>query len=80
MIPKATERRKHERIPIKEEAYVVFNAKHLTNIPVIGRIMDISKSGLGFYYEHNEKWSSTPEDLAIIYGNDNFYLNKMLFT
>lgn len=73
------ERRKHQRIPIKEEAFVVLNTGPSFNIPVIGRIMDISKSGLGFYYEYDEKWASAPENLAILYGNNNFYLAEIPF-
>lgn len=79
MNQEATERRKHERIPVKEEAFVVLSTGPSSDIPVIGRIMDISKSGLGFYYEYDEKWTYTPENLALLYGSDNFYLEGIPF-
>lgn len=79
MSPEVSERRQHKRIPIEENAFVVFRVDYPPNIPVIGKILDISKNGLGFYYEDDEKWTHTPNKLTILYGNDNFYLSKVPF-
>lgn len=72
------ERRKYARFSVREGAFAVFPVEAAA--PLIGRIVNISKTGLAFYYENGDKWSIISDTLGILPGTDNLYLEKIPFT
>lgn len=71
------ERRKHKRFPIKENAFAVL--RFTPSSTKIGRIIDISMGGMAIEYENSEEWEDTPKELSILFGDDDFYLEKINF-
>jgi c-di-GMP-binding flagellar brake protein YcgR len=73
--PANAERRNHTRFKAKAGAYTVFSARSI--IP--GRINDISLGGLCFSYVEGEEWYHESSELDILFGDDDFYLDKIPF-
>lgn len=73
--PTDEERRNHTRFKTKPGAYTVFSARSI--IP--GRINDISLGGLCFSYVEGEEWYHESSELDILFGDDDFYLDKIPF-
>ena len=71
------ERRKHKRFPIKENAFAVLRFNSAST--KIGRIIDISMGGMAIEYENSDEWADTPQELGILFGDDDFYLDKIQF-
>ena len=71
------ERRKHKRFPIMDNAFAVL--RFSPSSTKIGRIIDISMGGMGIEYENSEEWADTPKELSILFGDDDFYLEKIEF-
>ncbi len=73
--PTGEERRNHTRFQAKAGAYTVFSSRSI--IP--GRINDISLGGLCFSYVEGEEWYHESSELDILFGDDDFYLDKIPF-
>jgi len=71
----AKERRRSTRFKVKAGAYTVFSPKSI--IP--GRINDISADGLSFSYVEGEEWYHNSSELDILFGENDFYLDKIPF-
>ncbi len=71
------ERRMYERFPVVDNAFAVLRFSPSTM--KIGRITDISIGGMAFEYEHSEDWNDAPRELSILFGDDDFYLEKIQF-
>ena len=71
------ERRKHERFSVMDNAFAVL--RFSPSSMKIGRITDISFGGMAFEYEHSEEWDDAPQELSILFGDDDFYLEKIQF-
>jgi hypothetical protein len=70
------ERRKFRRFRVKNPAFVVFN----TEPTKLGEIIDISMSGLSFrYMVDSEELVNQSRELDILFGDDDFYLDRLLF-
>jgi hypothetical protein len=70
------ERRKFRRFRVKHPAFVVFN----TQPTKLGEILDISMNGLSFrYMVDSEELVNQSRELDILFGDDDFYLDKLLF-
>lgn len=72
---KQTERRKMPRYNAKDGAFAV-----MTFSPYsikLGRIVDISSSGLAFFYESWEEWPQDAHKLDILFGEKGFYIDKL---
>ena len=72
---KAEERRHDTRFKVNPGAYTVFSPKSI--IP--GRINDISMGGLSFSYVEGEEWYHESKELDILFGENDFYLDKIPF-
>ena len=70
-----SERRTHTRFKARAGAYTVFSPKSV--IP--GRINDISLGGLSFSYVEGEEWYQNAAELDILFGDDDFYLDRIPF-
>ncbi|MDA8165048.1 MAG: PilZ domain-containing protein [Desulfobacteraceae bacterium] len=71
------ERRKYRRFKVKHPAFVVFN----TQPTRLGEILDISMNGLSFrYMVDSEEVVNQSRELDILYGDDDFYLDKLPFS
>lgn len=71
------ERRQHTRYLTKDGTYAVLSLKpHQIKL---GRIADISKAGLAFFYESREGWPHSLDRLNILFGDENFYLDNIFF-
>ena len=71
------ERRKHKRFPVTDNAFAVLRFSPAST--KIGRIIDISLGGMAFEYENSDEWGDTPKELSILFGDDDFYLEKIQF-
>ena len=69
------ERRKHNRLQVKDGASVVLRAHFLE----LGQIIDVSKGGLAFRYIPSHQPSSGPSDLVILSDDRTFYLDEIPF-
>lgn len=69
------DRRSHARFKAKAGAYTVFSSRSI--IP--GRINDISLGGLCFFYVEGEAWYNEFSELDILFGDNDFYLDKIPF-
>jgi hypothetical protein len=70
------ERRKFRRFRVKHPAFVVFN----TQPTKLGEILDVSMNGLSFrYMVDSEELVNQSRELDILYGDDDFYLDKLHF-
>lgn len=71
------ERRKYRRFKVKHPAFVVFN----TQPTRLGEILDVSMSGLSFrYMVDSEEVVNQSRELDILFGDDDFYLDRMPFS
>jgi hypothetical protein len=71
------ERRKYRRFKVRHPAFVVFN----TQPTRLGEILDISMSGLSFrYMVDSEEVVNQSRELDILFGDDDFYLDKLPFS
>jgi hypothetical protein len=71
------ERRKYRRFKVKHPAFVVFN----TQPTRLGEILDISMNGVSFrYMVDSEDVVNQSRELDILYGDDDFYLDKLPFS
>jgi hypothetical protein len=71
------ERRTYRRFKVKHPAFVVFN----TQPTRLGEILDISMNGLSFrYMVDSEEVVNQSRDLDILFGDDDFYLDRLPFS
>jgi hypothetical protein len=67
------ERRKHKRFQVQNGAFVVLTPSDTK----VGRIMDISMSGLAFHYIGTEKTSNESTEISIFSADCGFYLYRI---
>ena len=70
-----TERRKHRRFRIKENAFAVINQAPVKLVP----ILDISMGGLSIYMDDGTKWMNDSQKLEIMAADCSFYLDSIPF-
>jgi hypothetical protein len=73
---KLAERRKFRRFKVRHPAFVVFN----TQPTKLGEIIEMGLGGLSFrYMVDSEELVNQSRELDILFGDDDFYLDKLHF-
>lgn len=67
------ERRRYPRVTTKKNSSFVL----ISDDTKLGEIIDISMGGLAFRYSDGELWSHKPDQSAILFGEDDLWLNAM---
>lgn len=70
-----TERRKHRRYTVKENAFAVINKEPVRLVP----ILDVAMGGLGIYVNDGAKWMNDSPKLEIMVADCSFYLDSIPF-
>lgn len=63
--------RKSKRYRVAEQAYALLKQPHYTEL---GKIIDISKTGISFLCINEGDWSDGPFEIDILIGNDNQHI------
>lgn len=67
------ERRRYLRVTTKKNSSFVL----ISDDTKLGEIIDISMGGLAFRYSGGELWSRQPDQSAILFGDDDLWLNTI---
>jgi len=75
VITMQVERRKTRRFRVKDKCFAVINPEPVKLVPII----DVSRGGLGFYFNDSEDWLNKTSKLEIMVADCSFYMEKLPF-